>query len=60
MIEYKKRGLRKPGNIMLQKQGEDTIIVVGNHQGGINKKMQMHANTKNDEKKNVGDRFVSK
>ena len=59
MVDNKKKCLWNSGHIFPEKKGEDPIITIGNHRGGIDKKMQVHANTENDKKKNIDDRFVS-
>ncbi len=59
MVDNKKKGLWNSGHIFPEKKGKHPIITIGDHPRGIDKKMQVHANTENDKKKNIDDRFVS-
>ena len=45
MVDNEKKGLWNSGHIFPEKKGEDPIITIGDHRGGIDKKMQVHANT---------------
>jgi len=59
MIQYKKKSGGDLGNIIPEKKREHPIITIRDYHRGIDKKMEVHANTENDKKKNIDDRFVS-
>lgn len=45
MVDNKKKGMGNSGHIFPEKKGKDPIIAIRDHRRGIDKKMEVHANT---------------